>query len=173
LNFRTGETAHKLILSTMLCLISMVFLYLIRLAPTWAEIPLMALAGIPLSGIAAEEELYLSILAYAITAIFGLGFIASFSHLAPYTLLFGLYPLVKPFLDGRRDMFLRWVLKMLFFTAAMLLIADGASAGSLKPYLTHIPSWVLVPLVYVLFVAYDYILLLFQYFYLGTIRPRL
>ena len=173
MNFRTGETAHKLTLSAMLCLISMVFLYLIRLVPTWAEIPLMALAGIPLSGIAAEDELYLSILAYAITSIFGLGFIASFAHLAPYTLLLGLYPLIKPFLDGRRDPFFRWVLKMLFFTAAMLLIADGAAGGSPLPYLSHIPSWALIPLVYVLFIAYDYILLLFQYFYLGTVRPRL
>ena len=57
MNFRTGETAHKLTLSAMLCLISMVFLYLIRLVPTWAEIHLMDLAGIPLSGIAAEDEL--------------------------------------------------------------------------------------------------------------------
>ena len=102
-----------------------------------------------------------------------MGFIASFAHLAPYTLLLGLYPLIKPFLDGRRDPFFRWVLKMLFFTAAMLLIADGAAGGSLLPYLSHIPSWALIPLVYVLFIAYDYILLLFQYFYLGTVRPRL
>ena len=67
----------------------------------------------------------------------------------------------------------RIIIGMALICEPMLLIADGAAGGSLLPYLSHIPSWALIPLVYVLFIAYDYILLLFQYFYLGTVRPRL
>ncbi|MBE5780789.1 MAG: hypothetical protein E7328_03080 [Clostridiales bacterium] len=170
---RNSETSHKLTLCAMLCLLSMVILFFVRHVPLWAELPLIILAGIPLAGVSAEEDILLCVLAYAITAIFGLGFVASYAHLGPFVLFFGWYPLIKPIFDSRGDVFFRWVIKMILYTIAMYFMVDGCAGGALMPYLNSIPWYGLIPLVYVLFVAYDYLLLLFQYFYLGSIRPRL
>ena len=173
MNYRSYNRGFKITVTIMFCLLSMVVLYCVRLCPNWAALPLMAAAGLFLSGVSAEEDFVLSLLSFIAVVVFALGFVGGYTYLAPYVVLFGLYPLLKPFFDTRGDGFLRWMLKMIYFSVAALLITQASAGTVLLPYLNRIPMIFVIVVCYMLFILYYYLLWLFAYFYVQVIRRRL
>ena len=154
-------------------LIAMIFLYLIRLVPLPAAFPIMAVCGIPMICASVEENIPFSLGAALATALFGLIFVADFSYLCPAILFFLPYGAVKPVIDTSGDAFLRWSVKIIWFCAAMGLCTFFAGGTVLRFYLEHISLILLVPLLLILFVLYDYVLFLAARFYAFYIRRRL
>ena len=157
----------------MQALIAMIVLYMIRLTPAWAALPLMALAGIPMACASVEENLPLTGAAYLAVVLFGLIVVAGFPYLCAAIVFFLPYPLLKPLIDTHGDGFIRWTIKMVWFCGAMYWVSAVSSTTVLLPYLEHVPVWGMVPGMLILFLLYDYLLFLFARWYAFHIRRHL
>ena len=114
---------------------------------------------------------------FAATALLGM-LLGPDKESAALYLFLGYYPLVKPWLDGRRPLALQWFLKLALATAAVggmyaLLIFVFALQGLVEE-LAEAASWMLwtsIAMGAALFVVYDILLGRFDRYYQRRRRP--
>ena len=175
---RFKRTAHRVSLTAMFASMSLLFLVLASVLPT-ARAAMYFLSSIFVMGLVLEEEIGLAFMMFAVVSALSLLFIAPRSLIViPYVLFFGHYGIGKYYIETNiRDKVVRYIVKLLYYNVALILIFLIAQAASQSTFSNlvgfNISLWILVPLAEVAFVLYDFLFTKVTAYYFNHIRRKL
>jgi|AGTN01.1.fsa_nt_gi hypothetical protein len=172
---RFKHTAHRVSLTAMFASMSLLFLYLASILPT-VSIAMFFLSSVFVMGLVLEEEIGLAFLMFAAVSLLSLLLIPPQSLLViPYVLFFGHYGIGKYYIETRiRDKIVRYILKLLYYNVALVLMYLLVSEVLLGDILSAgIAYWLLILLAELAFVIYDFIFTKVTGYYFNRIRRLL
>lgn len=168
---RFKRTAHRVSLTAMFASMSLVFLYLSAILPA-GRIAAYFLSSIFVMGLVLEEEMGLAFLMFAAVSLLSLLIMPDLTRTVPYVLFFGHYGIGKYYIQRRfKDKIISYVLKLLYYNAALALIYFLAYSIFEQDILSvGIPYWALIIIAEAAFVIYDYIFSKVTGYYFNNIR---
>lgn len=151
-----GRRSAKVAYPAILGALSLVFLYIAGVAPsgTWG---LVALAGVFPAAAVISVGIGSGFLCWGGVAVLAFLLLPGKFCALLYTVLFGLYPMVKAVIEGKRLRGVGYVLKLAFFNAAFTLIfvtMKAAVLGSLPDVLSG--TWLIYLVGNIVFLLYDF-----------------
>ncbi len=179
----------KLAYGGILVAVSVVLLYIAMLAPT-GRLFLLALSSLPMAVLLLEFDLRTSLICYASTSLLFLIVSGNVRGVFAFILFFGIYPIVKSYIEtGVRKIFMEYLLKLVFFNIVLIVLVFIYSALGL-PLVEIINSFkipvsyinisaelrnsVLIIIVWfiaqIVFLIYDYAYSLMIRYYMDKIR---
>lgn len=160
--------AKVISLSSILIALSIIFLYISSILPT-NKLTFLTLASclIPVAIVTLSSKS--AILIYFGVSILGLIFIP-YNTILIYILFFGIYGIVKNFIEKKRNLFQEIILKIIFFNI-MLIISSTIFKLLIGNaiFLSNIPIILIWLLAQIVFLVYDYALTIVISFYLNNI----
>ena len=153
---RANRSARAVAYSAILGVASLVLVYLGSVAPTgsWG---IVAAAGLMPCAAVISAGLRAGFLCWGGVSILAFLLIPDPLCALMYTVLFGLYPMVKALIERLRRRLLEYLLKLLFFNGAftaLYLVMKAAVLASLPQALSVV--WVLYGVANMAFLLYDY-----------------
>lgn len=174
---RFKRTAHRVSLTAMFASMSLLFLYLASVLPTM-NIAMFFLSSVFVMGLVLEEEIGLAFMMFAVVSLLSLLLMPDRLMVIPYIIFFGHYGIGKYYIETNiRDKVVRYIIKLLYYNVALILIyliAQVASSEALDHLIAfNISLWVLIPLAEIAFVLYDYVFTKVTGYYFNNIRRKL
>ncbi|MBQ9942156.1 MAG: hypothetical protein IJP03_04010 [Christensenellaceae bacterium] len=169
---RFSGHSHRVSLTAMFAALSLIFLYLSAILPT-GRLAMYFLSSIFVAGLLVEHQPALAALLWVIVSGLGLLIVPNLLMVLPYALLFGHYGIGKYFIEKLRDKVTAFVLKLIYFNVffgAVYLLAGEILLGSL---MEKLQLWMVIALVQVAFVVYDFLYSRVVLLYERRIRPLL
>ncbi|KPU43604.1 hypothetical protein OXPF_30450 [Oxobacter pfennigii] len=162
----------KIALGGMLCVLCIFSLYLAVHLPT-NRIFFYGLSSVFASIIMIEGGTKWAFIFYGATSILGMLLIPNKLGVVPYGLFFGLYGIVKYYIEGIANIILQLLLKGGFFILGM-----GGTAILLQElFMTEVTSrlsiWALTVIGLAIFYLYDYVYTRFVHYYETVLRKKL
>ena len=151
--------AKRITFPACLSALSLALLYTACLLPT-GRLSLIAAAGLIPAAAVISAGLPAGFLCYSVTGMIGLLILPWKGSATLYLIFFGLYPLVKSLVERIGQIWLEWLLKLLFFNL-ILLVLLFAFKGVFFPLLTGLLAgrrWLIVLVGNALFPIYDILL---------------
>ncbi len=166
------KRAYRISITAMFLALSVIVLYLISIVPT-GRLGLYFLSSLFVAPLLVEREPALALILYLSASVLSLFFMANILYVLPYVFLFGHYGIGKYYFEQMRHKKKAFFAKLLYYNATLALIywvCFEAIAGDL---LRDMPIVLLVILVEISFVAYDFLYSKITLFYDTVIRKRL
>lgn len=168
---RKKSSGNRIAIATMFGVMTLLMLFLAKLAPNGLVLPTLMLAGLFISGLMVEEDIYLALLTFAACALAGLLLGGGIQRIAPYLLFFGWYGIAKFLIEGLRDRVVCTAVKLVLYNC-MMALSCLIAPRIFAPYI-HMPVvWALL-LMQVIFFIYDGLLWLFARFYAVSLKRKL
>lgn len=154
---RRKNTAVKVAYPAVLGALAVILVYLASLAPTgrWG---IVALAGLLPAAAVVSVGLKAGFLCWAGASLLVLLLVPDKFCALLFTVLFGLYPMVKSMAEKPRKRFVEYLVKLGFFN----MVFTGLYLGMMGALLASLPGplggslWALYPAANIVFVLYDY-----------------
>ncbi len=152
---RRKSAAANVAYPAILSAVALVLVYLGSIAPR-GNIGIVAAAGVLMAGAVVSVDLRAGFLSWAAVSVLSLLLVPDKSYPVMFAVLFGLYPMVKSLIEGRRlKKPLEYLLKLAFFNAALtilwlllwLLVGPEAMGNA---------WWLAYPIGNVIFLLYDF-----------------
>ncbi len=171
---RFTRTAHRMSLTSMFTVMSMIFLYLASILPA-GRVAAYFLSSVFVMGLALEEEYGLAWLMFAAASAVSLLLVPDMLRVVPYVLFFGHYGIGKYYLETHmKDKVTGYILKLLYYNAALILIYLFARNIVKQDVLyLGIPLWAVIILAEVAFVLYDFLFTKITSYYVNNLRRLL
>jgi hypothetical protein len=136
--------------------LSVIILYISSIAPT-SKLSLLTIASaiIPFSLLTTNVKT--SILVYIATSILS-AMLGLRSMAIAYALFFGLYSIVKYYIEKIRKAYLEIILKLTFFNISFLIIYYFGKLILSDVISINLPLYYLIPILEISFIIYDYVL---------------
>jgi len=168
---------RKITLAAMFAAFTLLFLYLASILPT-GKLAMYFLSSIFIAGLVVEHETGYAFLMFVAVALLSFLIIPNRVRVLYYVLFFGHYGIGKHYIEKIRDKVTAFILKLLYFNAAMALIYVISQYVLGQNLLLvdvgfALPIFVLIILAQVLFVVYDYLYSLVTQFYYQRLRKWL
>lgn len=170
---RFKHTAHRVSLTAMFAAMSLVFLYLASVLPAGRVVSYF-LSSVFVMGLVLEEEIGLAWLMFAVVSALSLLLMPDILRVVPYVLFFGHYGIGKYYIQTRvRDKVMAYILKLLYYNAALVLTYLLAKSVIEQDVLNLAPFWVVIIIAEIAFVVYDYAYTKATTYYFNNIRRLL
>lgn len=118
----------KLAYGGILTALSVVFLYIAMVAPS-GRIFLLAMSSLPMAVLLLEFDLRTSLLSYVSSSILFLIVSGNIKGVLTFALFFGIYPIVKSYIEtGVRKVFTEYLFKLVFFNLILVALVFVYSA---------------------------------------------
>ena len=162
----------KIALNGILGALAVICLLLATILPT-NRLSLYALSSFFIAIVIVEYNSMAGWLFYASTSLLALIIVPEKLGLVPYVIFFGIYGLVKYYIEKLDKLVIEYVLKFLYFNicAGIVLISVSKLFGYVLT--AKLPWWLLVIALEIVFFIYDYVYTLFIDYYRKKIKPRL
>ena len=166
-----GSRTRDLTFSGIITAFTVLVLYLESIIPT-GRAGFLVLSSFLLCAVYLESGLKWLIATYIASSLLAFLLAADKIGLLPFILLFGIYPVLKNFVERIRSIWLEWLLKLAGFN--ILLLAGYAVFKPLLPSaLAGSPwTWIAVAVFEIGFIIYDLLFTQWIHFYLARIAPR-
>lgn len=110
---------------------------------------------------------------YVATSLLALIIVPDKLGIVPYAVFFGLYGLVKYYMEKLDKIVIEYVLKFIYFNICM-----GLAILTIRSFFGYalevkLPWWLLIVALEVVFFIYDFVYTLFIHYYRDKLRPRL
>lgn len=148
---------------------TLLFLFLATIVP--AKLSMFFLCSVFVTGMLVEHETGYAFLIFVAVSLLSLLIVTTVHSLA-YIIFFGHYGIGKYYIEKIKDKVTAFILKLLYFNAAMALIYFLAPLV-IGNALLSIPLWILIPAAQIVFIIYDYLYSLVSQFYYQKIRKWL
>ncbi len=168
---RSGKT-KKIALNGILGAVAVICLLLAVIMPT-SRISLYALSSFFVAVSIIESGARAGWLFYAATSLLALIIVPDKLGIVPYAIFFGLYGIIKFYIEKLDRIVLEYILKFLFFNACMGIAVWAARDLFGFPVSSKLPWWALIIALEVVFFIYDYVYTLFVAYYREKLRPKL
>lgn len=165
------ENTRKLALAGIMTAITIIILFFAMVIPN-LKLALYGLASLPMAVVVIECDKKTGLLFYIATAVLSFVLLPDKVAALPYIVVLGLYGLVKSGAENRKNIITQWLIKLIYFNAALVLYLWLIIQIFLPDITFPIPLWILVLGAQVLFVAYDFIYSYCVAFYEKSIRPK-
>ena len=169
---RDASPAYRISLTAMFAALSLIVLYLATLLPVGRDI-LYFISSLFVAALLVERQPGMAILLFIVVSGLGLLIVPGLIYVLPYILLFGHYGIGKYFIEKIPDKVIAYLLKLLYFNAAMAGIYFLAYSVFISGILAELPLWALIVGAQVVFVIYDFLYSKVTLFYAEHIRPKL
>lgn len=93
--------------------------------------------------------------------------------LVPYLAFFGLYGIIKFYIERLNKIVLEYILKLAFFNSALFLALMLVKQFLLEHVNVNFPWWIIILVFEIAFIAYDYVYTLFIQFYNTKLKRKL
>lgn len=166
-----GSRTRDLTFSGIITAFTVLVLYLESIIPT-GRAGFLVLSSFLLCAIYLESGLKWLIATYVASFLLAFLLVADKSGLLPFILLFGIYPVLKNFVERIRSIWLEWLLKLAGFN--ILLLAGYAIFKPLLPSALAGSPWTFIAIAVfeIGFIIYDLLFTQWIHFYLAGIAPR-
>lgn len=162
----------KIALNGILGALAVICLLLATILPT-NRLSFYALSSFFVAVAIIEGGLKAGWLFYAATSLLSLVIVPEKLGLVPYLIFFGLYGLVKYYIEKLDKLVIEYVLKFVYFNICLgiaLLSVSKLFGYSLS---ITLPWWLLIIALEIVFFIYDYVYTLFINYYKHKLKPRL
>ena len=163
------KLGRKVALGGILAAINIIFLYLASYMPSM-KLSMYFLAGLMPGLILVEMGARQAWLLYSAVSLMSLLILGNPINIVPYIFIFGLFPLVKYYIEKTRRIYIEIVLKLLFFDIAFLSIYYIWTRLFLVGVILPIPIIWLILGLQIVSVLYDYIFTRMIFYYCDRIR---
>lgn len=168
---RSAKT-KRIALNGILGAVAVICLLLAVIVPT-SRISLYALSSFFVAVSIIESGARAGWLFYAATSLLALIVVPDKLGIVPYAIFFGLYGIIKFYIEKLDRIVLEYILKFVFFNACM-----GVAIWAVRDLFgfavsSKFPWWVLIIAFEVVFFVYDYVYTLFVAYYRDKLRPKL
>lgn len=164
--------AKKLSLGGILLALLVITLFIESVAPT-NKLSLYALSSFYVSIIIAEFGVGRGWMFYFSSCLLSLILVQNKAALIPYVLFFGLYGIIKFYIEKMKNIILEYVLKLLFFNLILGILYLFFKQMLLPGFVAEFPWWTLMILGQIVFVVYDYVYSLFISYYFNKLKTIL
>ena len=168
---RKKSANNRMAIAGMFGIMTVLMLFLAKLVPNVLVVPVLLLAGLFISGLMVEEDIYLALFTFVGCALLGLLLGGGMQRMAPYLLFFGWYGIVKFLIEGLRDRVVCMAAKLVLFNC-MMALSCAVAPGLFAPYIQMPVLWGLL-LMQAIFLVFDAALWLFARFYAVSLRRKL
>ena len=169
---RTWSKAKKVSLSGILIALTVISLFLSVIVPT-NTLSFYALSSFFISIIIMEFGTNSGWAFYAASSILALIILPDKIGLIPYVAFFGLYGLIKFYIERLKKLLLEYILKIAYFTAAFAIAWTFAKEFFSSRINIGFPLLVLIIILEIAFIVYDYVYTLFIQYYNTKLRNML
>ncbi|HEX2946422.1 MAG TPA: hypothetical protein VHT96_10750 [Clostridia bacterium] len=171
MNERSGKT-KKIALNGILGAIAVICLLLAVIMPT-SRISLYALSSFFVAVSIIESGARAGWLFYAATSLLAFIIVPDKLGIVPYAIFFGLYGIIKFYIEKLDKIVLEYILKYAFFNICL-----GIAVWTVKDLFgftvsSKLPWWLLIIALEIVFFVYDYVYMLFVAYYRDKLRPKL
>jgi len=163
------NTAGRTALSGLFIALTVIILYAESLFPT-GRLALYAVSSFIASVVVVESGIKAGWLFYTAASVLSLIIIPDKIGIIPYIFFFGIYPLVKLYIEKVRNIIIEYIIKFVYFNAS---IAAALLLLRLLFEFTPVVSmslWILIPGLQVVFFIYDYVFSRFIWYYTSRFR---
>lgn len=152
---KNNNIAKKVAYGGIVNLLTIVSLYLASILPT-NRLLFFGLSSIFLAIVVIEFGTKFAFINFISASILGLILVYNKLILVPYILFFGYYGIVKYIIEKINNIVFEWILKLLIYNCALYLIFLFTIKLLMEDIKVNLPIWVLIILVEVVFIAYDF-----------------
>ncbi|NTV89903.1 MAG: hypothetical protein HGA22_06020 [Clostridiales bacterium] len=167
-----GTSAKKIALGGILGALVLICLFFAVTLPT-SRISLYALASFFVSVIIIEAGISTGWLFYVSTGLLSFVILPDKVGIIPYLVFFGLYGIVKYYIEKLDSIILEYVLKLVYFNACLVAAIFLIRNFFVTDITVNLPWWIVIVLLEVVFVIYDYVYTLFVAYFREKIKPKL
>jgi len=170
--FESSGKAKKIALGGILGALAVVCIFFATVLPT-NKLSLYALGSFFVSVVILESGIKAGWIFYAATSIVSAVVIPEKPGLVPYAVFFGLYGIIKYYIEKLDRAVIQWAIKLVYFNlclAASLLAAKELFGFGVS---SSLPFGILIALLEIAFIIYDIVYTLFINYYRHKLRPRL
>jgi len=170
-----AKNTKRITISAILAVIAVISLFFATILPT-NRLTFYALSSFFISVIIIEFDMKSSLVFYVITNLLAYIIVPDKISVIPYTVFFGVYGIIKYYIEGINKILPEYILKMLFFNTCLGLafilfretIFINWDTANLK-----IPLGVVVIILELAFILYDYVYTLIIQYYKNRLRRYL
>lgn len=164
--------SKKIALNGILGALAVVSLLLAAIIPT-NTLSFYALSSFFISVVIVENGIRAGWLFFVATSLLSLIVVPEKLALVPYVVFFGIYGIVKYYIEKLNKLALEYVLKFIYFN-----ICAGIAVVTVRQLfntalVSRLPWWLLVIALEIVFFVYDYVYTLFIGYYRDKLRSRL
>ncbi|HEX3029347.1 MAG TPA: hypothetical protein VHT34_08600 [Clostridia bacterium] len=161
-------SSKKIALSGMLLALVIIALYLASFLP--GKLSLYALSSFLVAVIIIEFNVKAGWIFYIASCLLSL-IIPDKLSILPYILFFGIYGIIKMYIEMLRKIIIEYILKLLFFNTFLLAAFLMLQKLDLIPAkLQGMPIWIAAAVLQLVFLLYDYIYTMFIQYYCNRIK---
>jgi hypothetical protein len=172
MNRNIGVNPRKISLAAMLGAFTLLFLYIASVIPT-GRFAVYFLSSVFVAALMVEYDTGLAFLMFVAVSLLSFLILPDRTRVFYYILFFGHYGIGKHFIEKIKDKVVAFVLKLLYFNAAMGLMYLLATKLLVADTVSPLPVWVLLIIAQIVFVVYDYLYSMVTQFYVQHIRKWL
>lgn len=162
--------AKEITLSAALVALTIIILYLNLLLPI-STISILTLASLLIPIALIRGSMKSALLVYVASSIIGF-FILPINIIMLYILFFGIYGIIKYYIEKINKIFLEILLKIIFFNI-IFFISFFIFKSFIAIEITKLPIWLFVIIAQIVFLVFDYALTLLISFYLEKIHKKI
>lgn len=162
----------KIALNGILGALAVICLLMATILPT-NRLSFYALSSFFIAIAIIESGLRAGWLFYAATSLLSLIVVPEKLGLVPYVVFFGIYGLVKYYIEKLDKLAIEYVLKFVYFNICMGIALLSASKLFGYSLTAKLPWWLLIIALEIVFLIYDFVYTLFISYYRDKLKPRL
>lgn len=164
--------AKRLALGGILTALTLITLYAESVLPT-SKLSLYALSSFFVSAIVIESGIKSAWAFYIASSMLALIIIPDKIAVIPYMAFFGVYGIVKFYIEKLQNLISEFILKIAYFNLCLLFATLLIKEFFLDKLSIAFPWWMLIVVLEVVFLVYDYVFTLFIQYYNKRIRTVL
>ena len=152
--------------------LAVVCLLLASVLPT-NKLSFYALSSFFMAVVIIESNIRAGWLFYLATSLLSLIIVPEKLSLVPYVIFFGLYGIVKYYIEKLNKLLLEYILKFVYFNICMGIALLFVSKLFGYDLTVKLPWWLLIIALEIVFFIYDFVYTLFINYYRDKLKPRL
>jgi hypothetical protein len=169
---KNSFSAKKVALGGILGALTIICLFLATTLPT-NRISLYALSSFFVSIIVLEAGIGTAWLFYGASSILALLIIPNKVGVIPYIVFFGIYGVIKFYIEKIGRLVPEWIIKLLYFNICFFAAVHFMKELLNINVIANFPWWAVVLVFELIYIVYDYVYTLFIGYYKHKIRPKL
>jgi hypothetical protein len=166
------KKTSRIALSGILGALAVICLLLAVILPT-NRLAFYALSSFFSSIIIIESGIKAGWLFYAATTLLSAIIIPDKLGIIPYAVFFGIYGIVKFYIERLNKLVIEYILKYVYFNLCMVLAIVLIKQFFIQSITVAIPWWAVILLLEVIFLIYDYVYTLFIAYYRNKLKSKL
>jgi len=166
------KSTREIALAGILTSLSTVALILENIAPT-GKLGFYVFAGFLTSVVIMECGLSYGWISFGATSLIAFILVPEKTAVIPYVLFFGIYSIMKNYIERINKLLVELILKFVFFNLSLFFMWNIAKFFIPDTVFEKLPFFVVLILLQLVFFAFDWIFSLWTLFYLEKLRPKI